>query len=58
MGWLRKKGKERVEVLPYCSWDGEASENKIDVLFFRADVTNSIHMKVNAGWLCKQTNMH
>lgn len=44
-------------VLPYHSWDREACENKIDVLFFCTDVINSIHVKVNTGWLCEQTNI-
>lgn len=48
---------EWLKVLSYRSCDGEASENKIDVLFFRTDVTNSIHMKINTGWLCEQTNV-
>lgn len=41
-----------MQVLPYRSKDREAGENKIDVLFFCTDVTHSIHMKVNTGWLC------
>lgn len=36
---------------PYRSCDRKASENKIDVLFFRADIAHSIHMQINAGWL-------
>lgn len=51
------KSKESVIILPYHSRDREARENKIYVLFFRTDVINSIHMKVNTGWLCEQTNI-
>lgn len=37
--------------ITHRSWDWEASENKVDIFFFCADVTHSIDMKVNTGWL-------
>ncbi len=39
----------------YSSQDWKPSKNKVDVLFFSADICNSIHMKVHSCWLCIQT---
>lgn len=33
------------------SWDWKACEDKVDVFFFRTDVTHSIHMEVDTGRL-------
>lgn len=38
----------------YRSSDRKASENKVDILFFGADIAHPIHMQIDTGRLWQQ----
>lgn len=51
MKWHDKMTGQEIFKNSHRSRDWEACEDKVDVFFFRTDVTHSIHMEVDTGRL-------